>query len=201
MLMFSQCLNKETFTVVKERIEYNSFFAHTENLLLCMICDQDENVRRAAYKIIISCRRKTDEISQCDQQQLNVRAFKKPNICIEYLGATDSTRYKHYSNLINWETEEIHEPPYTRKLKVEELIKYMQDNEAVIDVPSIPSHAQGTEFYVQAVKNVVTKYVGQKSQDDRIKGKLVARKLSSTFNFKGFKKSEYQVIDNWCDHI
>lgn len=48
MLMFSQCLEEKLFSLVKERIEYNGFFAHSENLLMCMICDDDIHVRRAA---------------------------------------------------------------------------------------------------------------------------------------------------------
>lgn len=51
MLMFSQSLSKETFAVVKERVQYNSYFAHAENLLLCMICDKNKEVNDLAEYI------------------------------------------------------------------------------------------------------------------------------------------------------
>lgn len=57
-------------------------------------------------------------------------------------------------------------------------------------MPSIPCHSQKTEFYVQIVKNIVSKYLGQESQDERVKGKIIARELSSINQ----KKSEYKVL-------
>jgi hypothetical protein len=79
ILIFSQRLGKEMFDVVKDRVAYNSYFAHPENILLCMICDKNKDVRRAAYDTIHSIRSQTNQ----QQHPRNVRIFKKPKINIE----------------------------------------------------------------------------------------------------------------------
>lgn len=191
MLMFTQCLSKETFTVVKDRIQFNSYFAHTENVLLCMICDENEDVRRTAYKIIISTGR------EHNQRPAHVRVYKKPTIIIEFMSTKSNEIYTHYSDLINWKDEIVHEPPFTQRLTIAELKQHMEDSISghIIDIPPIPAHSQYTEYYVQVVKNTVTKYMGHEAQDGRIKGKLVARNLNSTFNYKSHTKSGYQLLD------
>lgn len=202
ILAFSQRLSQETFNIVRERIQYNSYFLHTENILLCMICDKDKIIRRAAYNIILSVRQKNNE-NVTDTQ--NVRTFKKPQIAIQYepLGEEDenSNNNKHYVNLIEWNNDETYEPPYTLNLTNNE-IRYFMESDEIIDIPCLPCHSQHTEFYVQAVKGVVTKYVGEKTQDVRVKGKLIARKLNKKFNDQTSRKSDYKVIGHdLTDHI
>lgn len=45
----------------------------------------------------------------------------------------------------------------------------MKDDSKIFDVPRIPSHSQATELCVQVVKNIVRKYPGTKSQEERAK--------------------------------
>lgn len=180
ILMFSQHLDKKSFNVVKERVEFNSFFAHSENILLCMLSDEDKLVRRAAYNVIVSIRARND-------QQL--RVFKKPKINVKFLEnvSQPSDVYIHYSELINWNTTETYEPPFTQKLPIQILKAQIDSGEDIIKIPSLPSHSQSTEFYVQAVKSVVTKYVGPESQNRRVIGKIVGRKLNEEFNLHSTK--------------
>lgn len=189
MLMFSQRLGKDTFGVVKSRIQFNGFFAHAENILLCMTCDKSKDVRRAAYNTIISIREQIDQ-----QNPQKVRVFRKPQINIQYVNHTTTSNannnYKHYSNLIDWKQEDIFEPPFTKNLTNEQLKQCIDDEDYIRNMPSIPCHSQKTEFYVQIVKNIVSKYLGQESQDERVKGKIIARELSSINQ----KKSEYKVL-------
>lgn len=192
ILMYAQRLGEDSFRVIKDRIAFNSFFAHPENVLMCMLCDQSTDVKRAAYDIILAIRLRGE--------QQHVRFFKKPKINIEY--ASDShqsaaaarAKYKHFSNLIDWKREEIFEPPFTKGLTIEQLRQCIDGDAGsfISDIKSIPAHSQKTEFFVQVVKNIVTKYLGQKSQDNRVKGKIVARELSS----ENCKKSGYKVVQN-----
>jgi hypothetical protein len=197
--MYAQRLGEDSFRVIKDRIDFNSFFAHPENVLMCMLCDQSTDVKRAAYDIICAIRLQSDP-----RNRQNVRYFKKPKINIEYVNISDSAqsaaapreKYKHFSNLIDWKREEIFEPPFTKGLTIEQLRRFIDGDDGdsfLIDIKSIPAHSQKTEFYVQVVKNIVTKYLGQKSQDNRVKGKIVARELSS----ENCKKSGYKVVQNF----
>lgn len=192
MLVNSQSLDRKTFNVVKERIQFNSFFAHSENVLMSLICDHEKDVRRAAYQIILSTRNENDPDNQNSH---NLRVFKKPNIAIEY-----GVKYKHYWEIIDWNKEVIHEPPFTRNLKRNQLIRNMESDD-IIQVPLILSHSQYTEFYVQTVKRAVTKYVGHETQDERIKSKIIGRRLNTNLHSRNEKKSEYQLLGKLNDHM
>lgn len=71
MLCFSKLLPVQQFNVVKARITHNSFFLHSENVLLSMISDNDQIIRRKAYQIILSLRERNVENAP-------LRKFKKP---------------------------------------------------------------------------------------------------------------------------
>jgi hypothetical protein len=190
MLIYSQCLGQKTFDAVKKRAQFNSFFAHSEILLLCMISDVNKQVRSAAYKIILS---KRDEIDTGNQDGQSIRVFNKPEIAIEFDG-----KYKHYTNIIDWNKENVYEPPFTRNLTKQQLIQYM-DSDDIIEIPSIPSHSQYTESCVQSIKRAVVQYVGHESQDQKIQQKIIGRSLNK--NSASGKKSNFQLFSDCEQHM
>jgi hypothetical protein len=72
------------------------------------------------------------------------------------------------------------------------------NSDDIIEVPALPSHAQYTEYYVQAVKRGVVRHIGHDSQDVHIKGKILGRRLNTNLDQR---KSEYQLIGNLADQI
>lgn len=133
-----------------------------------------------------------------ENEPVRVRTFYKPQ----------SINYKHpdeenggifpeqaaddYTHLFDWSDENsIHEPPFTKQFSDDELRKYMESDD-LIDVPVIPSHAQATEFHVQLVKSVVTKYVGHESQEEHITTKILARGVNQEFN-RYHRKTDYDI--------
>lgn len=190
ILSFSCSLPKEIFKVIHERIQYNSYFVHSENLLLSMICDQDLKIRREAYKRILTARTKNTERNLVG----DVRVFRKPITDVIHPDNAQQYRYKldHYSNIINWNEAEILEPPFTANLTDEQLKFYMNSNDEIIDIPRIPSHSQATELCVQLVKNIVKKYPGKEVQEERIKTKIFARSLNPQFKSNAHRKIDYQ---------
>lgn len=59
---------------IKNRAEYNSYFAHSENYLVSVITDPDSKIRQTAYEQILKARSTNAQ----DDLVGNVRAFKKP---------------------------------------------------------------------------------------------------------------------------
>lgn len=68
----------------------------------------------------------------------------------------------------------------------------MLSDDDIIHIPPLPVHSQATEFHVQVVKNVVTKYVGYETQEEHIKTKILARGLNTKFK-KHYRKSDHEA--------
>lgn len=182
MLSYSRSLQREQFYIIKEKILNNSYFLHSENILLSMIADENKSIRRRAYDAIISLREHNAENEP-------VRAYIKPT-SINFDYEDNLNNFEKYSDLIDWRNE-IHEPPFTKKLTIEQLHFYM-NSDCAINIPALPLHAQATEFNVQLVKNIVTKYAGHDTQEKRIQTKIVARGLNTDFR-SNYRKADYNV--------
>ena len=56
MIEFSRKLSKEEQVIAQKVIQRNGFYAHPENVLKAMLCDEDEAVRERAVKKILEIR-------------------------------------------------------------------------------------------------------------------------------------------------
>lgn len=164
ILSYSQKLSIEQFNVVKERIHFNSYFMHSENIIQAMAVDKDEVVRSRAYEIIMTIRRRNAENESSENN--TVRIFTKPTVHMKHpdesnFDPTDSNHNPdHYSKLFDWSsTQSTFEPPFIKRLSVDDLKCYKNSKENIIEVPALPCHSQATEYNVQIVKNIVTKYM------------------------------------------
>lgn len=194
ILWFSRSLPKNAFKAIYDRVVYNSYFAHSENLLLSMITDSDVKIRRKGYELILKARLK----NSAHDLVSNVRIFKKPaKLEVKHSDSVNihEREIDHYSKLIDWNVTELLEPPFTINFTDEQLKFYMRSNDVIIDVPRIPSHSQATELCVQLVKNIIVKYPNKDVQEGRIKTKIFARSLNPQFKSKKQKKGEYQLYD------
>lgn len=189
VLSFSRALSKRVFDVIKSRVLYNSYFAHSENLLLSMITDSDVNIRRAGYELILKARSINSQLELVG----DVRIFRKPaDLQVKHPDENTQNNVDHYSKLIDWNEAELFEPPSTCNLTEMEIQCYMKNDSQIINVPRIPAHSQATELCVQVVKNIVRKYPGTESQEERAKTKIFARSLNPQFLSGAQTKADYQ---------
>ena len=72
--VFPDSLVKDIATRVVER---NAFFAHPENIMLAMLGDENEEIRNAAVKKIVSLRNNKENEGA---RNMNIRHFKVPKI-------------------------------------------------------------------------------------------------------------------------
>lgn len=94
----SRYLEKNLYEVVKQVCKDNAYFAHSENLLLAMIYDDNPEVRRMGYHKIL-CARDASEVNYGE-----VRDYHAPSI---------NFNCEKYYDLIDWELDYT-EPPFTR---------------------------------------------------------------------------------------
>lgn len=174
MLSFARNLRSDIFIAIRNKISNNSYFAHSENVLLSMIVDEDEIIRREGYQKIINIRKGSTEYYLLG----DVRVFKTPKL--QFINDISSN---HYSQMIDWDNQNIYEPPYTQNLSLDQLEMY-KESQAILDVPNLPCHSQATEFCVQLVSDAVKRVVGHESQDACVKTKLSARRLMPVFGTK-----------------
>lgn len=123
--------------VVKKCCERNSYFAHSENVLLAMIFDNDPEIRRMGFRKILESRD-----SNLDTEYGQVR---------DYIAPTIKLNCNYYYEMIDWDFPYT-EPPFTLTWSYEE-IKLLEETGGTIenDVVNIPCHIQETERHIKIV--------------------------------------------------
>lgn len=176
LLNFSREMNSQLHLIVCKKIVNNSYFMHSENLLLAMITDPDSDIRAKAYDKIISIRQKAN-LSNGN------RIFIKPTT------NQFNNESQHYSTLIDWDNfpDSITEPPFTLPLTIEDL-NYYKTSDEIIEVPAIPCHSQRTEACIQVVSDAVKRVAGTERQIAEVKSILSSRENMPSFkNKRDFK--------------
>ena len=111
--------------IVDPVLQRNAYFAHPENILICMLCDDRARIRELAVQRILAAvaRSKLKE---------GIRVFRVPKI---------NLNAKDYTNLIDWKKVNITEPPLTSRLSEQEL-RSLYKNKHLIN---LPCHTQAVE--------------------------------------------------------
>ena len=112
----------------------NCYFAHSENVLLAALTDDNIEIRRNAVQRIIAARRSTE----LDK----VRKFSKSDVVLKF-DAND------YFNMIDWNLSKVTPPPLMSSVSSEELIKSAEIGP--VSVPALPCHTQAVERLVREV--------------------------------------------------
>lgn len=140
-------LSEPLRNIVEKVVLNNSYYAHSENVLLSMLFDDRKEMRELSIQKILFIR---DNLYTTDK----LRKYEKPkNInfnCSNYIDMIDLNN-----------TSILHEPPFTKNISYEELKEYLNDSDhdPPYQDPKIPCHIQNTERHVQlctAVSNRVT---------------------------------------------
>ena len=134
-------LTEDEFEEANISIEFNSFMAHSENILLCAAYDSDLEIRRKGIDLILKARRKNDPTV--------LRQFVKPKK-INY-------KAKNYFELLD--KSEIYEPPLLRNFSNERLLECAAGRD--LPLSNIPCHSTNTERAVQNTTNACATVIGQ----------------------------------------
>ena len=153
--------------IVKPTIQRNAFYAHPENILLAMVCDERPHIRELAWRRIKKAREQ--------EKGKTVRKFTIPQLNFDA---------PCYSQLISWqEVPTVTEPPLTRNISEDELEELIM-TKSKKQFDTMPCHTQAVERCVKLVTEASSSVCGSESRDGFIRARIESRKKMPTFNTK-----------------
>ena len=175
-------------------LQRNGFSIHSENVLLAMLADKHEEVRRKAVNKILALRgvlpdfslddgswagteidgnvSSSEDEDHAEGPSKSVRIFKVPSML--------NTKAKVYYKLIDLDGADVSEPPATLHLSTEQL-QNMYTSKLELE---LPCHNQAVERHVKVVTEASMMVCGFERRDGLIRQKLKSRKLMKCFNTK-----------------
>ena len=175
-------------SITAEVIQYNAYYAHPENVLISMLGDDDDDVRRIAVNKILNIRGALPgfevdddfvggeaEIEDDEEDFIepvvvtsNVRRFCVPIINLEA---------KSYHRLINLNSQDVTEPPLTKTMSVEDIEGFRAS-------PLRLDNACHNQTVERHIKLVTEASADVDRRDGLIRQKIKSRKLMKVFNTK-----------------
>ncbi|GBO27641.1 hypothetical protein AVEN_167744-1 [Araneus ventricosus] len=142
----SRYLSQDLKDVVDGVICRNSFFAHPDNILLCMLKDERPHIRELAARRIIKSRESSSNVK-------SVRPFLPPKLNFE---AAD------YTQMIDWSSITITSPPILRDISTDVFSSIVRDKKnPEWGFVHFPCHAQAVERCVKFVTEASAKVYGE----------------------------------------
>ena len=158
-------LSEDTKSIVEPTIRRNAYFAHSENILMAMVADTDQEKRKKAVQII-------EKIRQGDIfGDESIRPFKVPTINFDA---------EEYDALIDWDGM-VHEPIVTAEMGIFNIQKIEHQR---LFIGNFKCHTQAIERTVKEVTKASKAVVGQARRDGVIKSTLKSRALHPESNTK-----------------
>jgi hypothetical protein len=136
-------------------LQRNAYYCHSENLLIAMIADSNDVVRKMAWRRILIAA-KTNSSS---------RNFVVPKIDFEAM---------EYTKLIDWTDTTL--PPLLSNLSTIQ-IRRMAKGNSVFLCENFPCHSQAVERYVKIVTEAAGAVCGQERRDGFIESRLKSRQV------------------------
>lgn len=164
--MIKKCsfLPQEYKTLVYDVIQRNSYFAHSENILLAMLEDSRPYVRELALRRVLKARSSGPDrtIRRFDLSPLNFEADE-------------------YYNLVSWESPM--EPAATICLSEEEIMTFIK-SKAEFEALKLPCHTQAVERGIKLVTEASVAVCGEVARDGFIRTRQKSRQNLPTYENK-----------------
>jgi len=159
-------------------LQRNAYFPHSENVILGMLAEDDENIRRRAVDKNSELRSEasatTDmELCSSESSRKDVRQFKVPKINVE------ATHFYERANLDS--IKDISQPPVVMDLGDTSSIAKMLTEPLVLQHPC---HNQAVERLVELVTEAASVVTGYEKRYGMIRQNIQSRLLMSKFNSK-----------------
>lgn len=177
LTMIKRCsyLKDDLKAIAYRIIQRNSFFAHSENILLAMLQDEKQHIKELALRRILKARKTT--------KGKKVREFVVPELNFEA---------NYYYDLIDWTTEKIFEPPFTSKYSDNEIWDKIMSENIDICIERLPCHTQAVERAIKLVTDASMAVCGTAARDGYIRARIKSRQEMPIFNTKSQFFSEVQ---------
>ena len=157
-----------------KNLKNNAFCLLPENIIYCMLLDDDEEVRALALHRILQIRE------------------SPPSNRINRILPINKDAEKYF-DLVDINRPDIAEPPTTVRYTDLEL-KEMLENRTKPSLPIFPSHSQSVERAVKLVSEASVCVYGQERRHQHICGKVLSRNLRKSFASKSYYEETYDDI-------
>ena len=151
--------------IAQKVLQDNSYWAHTENIVIALLADEREELRRMGVLRIMKGRREFDVSN-------HPRKYNPPKV---------DFKAKNYFDMVDWNSEPCTEPPLTMEYSAEEIFECIG---SPLTLPNYPNHTQAVERMVRVVCEVASKRVGYLARHRQILQKLESRRKVPKFNTK-----------------
>ena len=151
-------LDPKTTDIAFPVVQRNAFFSHPENIILSKITDPRKHIRQIGYRRIRKSRSNT--------LNKTVRKFQVPKLNFDAVSYTD---------LIDWQTVNVTEPPLTKNLSNEKLDELIVTGD-IFPLPKYPNHTQSVERCIKLVTEASSLVTGTQRSDGLIRSSIISRK-------------------------
>ena len=141
MISTSRFLPIQFRLVVDQVLKRNSYYAHSESLLIAMLKDDNVRLQKMALMRIIKAR----------GEDIPLRQYQPPSVNLNALS---------YENMIDWTKELNVESPLTKSITAERIKEMLRNDTISFDFPSFPCHNQAVERMVKLVTESSKAVVG-----------------------------------------
>ena len=178
----------------------NSYFAHGENILVAMLADMDETVRRKAVKIILKLRENDEQVSEeeMEEEEEESDCDDPSNEKVEI--SSDVSKYPPIEvpvrvfrkPLINFKASSYHQMTPSSQWKTMPPVLKHYSNDCIRSLERIPlkfdfeCHSQNIERHVKIVTEAAGAVCGHDRRDGHIRNKIKSRKLMKSFASKKY---------------
>ena len=165
-------------------LQNNGFFAHPENILLGMLGDDDEDLRRMAVNKLCCLRSKGrgDPIDDNFEREF-IDPSSVPTTCTavrKFLIPKINFKAKSFLEMVNLNVSDIFEPPAIKQFSYEEINKLRLRPLKL----SHPCHNQAVERHVKLVTEASASTTGHERRDGMIRQRIQSRRLMKSFETK-----------------
>ncbi|XP_060801595.1 uncharacterized protein LOC132902031 [Amyelois transitella] len=166
-IALSRYLNAPLKKILDKVIQRNGYFGHPENILIAMLGDNREIIRKLAYQRILKAGA---------EKTLRLRTFKVPSLNFDA---------KDYTDLITWQDCKITDPPLTSNLSDEALKEIVKSGLTTCqDIKDFPCHTQAVERCIKLVTEASSAVCGENKRDGFIRARLLSRRQMPNFETK-----------------
>ena len=180
--------NARVKSIAMRVISYNAYSAHPENVLLCMLGDDDDDVRRIAVNKILNIRGRLPgfqidddfEGGSVEEDEQPAESTKNQSVGRRFCVPKINLEANVYYRMVNLNSQDVTKPPVTKRMSVES-IEQFRTKPLRLDHPC---HNQSVERHVKLVSEASQTVAGFEKRDGLIRMKIKSRKLMKVFNTK-----------------
>lgn len=161
--LIKENMPKNLHKLLLDVVRRNSYFVHSENILLSMLVDQDCNTRKKALELI--------ERSRSIEKNSSLRKFQRPNL---------NTNAQIYYEMVDLENvRNVFEPPVLRDFSIEKLTECIETHENFVSLltKNIPCHTQAVERVIQTVSKSAHTVFGNQNRHARVVATLQSKSI------------------------